>query len=416
MQTITTLAELDEKIAECDRAAKTSDRALRDVFASFQMSVTEPLPSDPLGREYAAAQFELYRKLAGKPYRVENETTPFDIDEATRCPFPYSTNDPRTTADQFTAIGALLRRLDLPPGGRIIEFGPGWGNTTIALALLGFQVTAVDIEPRFCQLLQRRAALHGVRIDVVNADFLWIESARRQFDAAIFFECFHHAANHRRLLRALHGAIAPAGKVLFGAEPICPEFPIPWGLRLDGQSLWSIRKHGWLELGFNESYFVDVLANEGWLATKHASSESRMAEVWEASKAETMPLSFPATDQRIVVPSNMRSNHGIQLQELADDWAFFGPYATLPAGHWLARIHFQPTAKPCGTATVDVCTDQGQRIFNSREIDISTLKPSQSVLQLDFHLPQVTNLVETRMFCHTPCTIGVDAIEFVYQA
>jgi hypothetical protein len=34
------------------------------------------------------------------------------------------------------------------------------------------------------------------------------------------------------------------------AEPITDDFGEPWGLRLDGMSAWSIRKHGWLELGF----------------------------------------------------------------------------------------------------------------------------------------------------------------------
>ena len=135
MQTIHTIEELDAKIAECDRAEKQSDQALRRVFDSFRMAVPEDLPAQPLGSDYAEFQFELYQRLAGKPYSAENEVTRFDVEQAARRPWPYSTGNPLVTADQFTAVGALLRRLDLPPGSRIVEFGPGWGNTTIPLAL-----------------------------------------------------------------------------------------------------------------------------------------------------------------------------------------------------------------------------------------------------------------------------------------
>lgn len=44
------------------------------------------------------------------------------------------------------AIGFIIKNLQLPPNARILEFGPGWGNLTIALAKMGFQVTAIDIE------------------------------------------------------------------------------------------------------------------------------------------------------------------------------------------------------------------------------------------------------------------------------
>ncbi len=415
MQTIHTIEELDAKIAECDRAEKQSDQALRRVFDSFRMAVPEDLPAQPLGSDYAEFQFELYQRLAGKPYSSENEVTRFDVEESARCPWPYSTGNPLVTADQFTAIGALLRRLDLPPGSRIVEFGPGWGNTTIPLALLGFQVTAIDIEPRFCELVQRRAAMHGVSIKTVNADFLSIESADEPFDAAIFFECFHHASDHRRLLRALHGAVKTSGRILFGGEPISANFPMPWGLRMDGQSLWSIRKHGWFELGFNEDYFVEALATEGWLAAKHPSGDTPIADVWEARKFTGQSQCFAASDPRIAVPSGMRDHAGIQLRRLVKEWGFYGPYATLPAGKWRARIRLKRGGEMSGRATVDVCTGRGQQVLVSREVDIFKLPANTVALELDFHLPQAASLVEARMFCETPCTVGIEAIEFVPQ-
>lgn len=67
----------------------------------------------------------------------------------------------------------------------------------------------------------------------------------------------------------LDDIVAPGGAVLFAGEPISDSFPMPWGLRLDGESLWAIRRNGWLELGFSESYFIRALMRRGWLVTKH---------------------------------------------------------------------------------------------------------------------------------------------------
>ena len=164
VQTISNFTQLDEKLAECDRAERVSDDAIRRVFASFRMDDPTGAPHDPLSDEYRRFQLNLYEQLAGKPYRVQNEETAFDIESAVRRPFPYHTGSAVTTGEHLYAMGALMRRIDLAPPGRVLEFGAGWGNTTMALASLGFQVTAVDIEERFCELLRRRATLLGVEV------------------------------------------------------------------------------------------------------------------------------------------------------------------------------------------------------------------------------------------------------------
>jgi len=228
----------------------------------------------------------LYETLSGKAYRLENEATPIDVDSMVIRPFPYCTNSSQVIGTQLISIGSLLHRLQVPPGGRVLEFGPGWGNTTLALAMGGYCVTAVDISESFCELIRRRAEHAGVTINVVHSDFMWAESVTEPYDAVVFFECFHHCDDHLRLLRALHRAVKPGGRVYFGGEPITDGFPVPWGLRLDGESLWAIRKHGWLELGFTESYFVKALESTGWAVTKHASSEHFAANIWEAVRME----------------------------------------------------------------------------------------------------------------------------------
>jgi ubiquinone/menaquinone biosynthesis C-methylase UbiE len=104
-------------------------------------------------------------------------------------------------------------------------------------------------------------------------------SADEPFDAAIFYEAFHHCADHLAMLERLHALVQPGGRVLFAAEPVAP-MPYPWGPRLDGYSLWSTRTYGWLELGFDEEYFALALARTGWAATRRRDpASSPLADV-----------------------------------------------------------------------------------------------------------------------------------------
>ncbi|SAL56614.1 Mg-protoporphyrin IX methyl transferase [Caballeronia udeis] len=282
MKILKTVDELDEEIRKCD--AVSSDTELRALFRTFKMKYSKA-DEDPFSMAYATAQFKLYEEISGQPYRLQNEETKFDLDAVAVRPFPYSTGSTQVVGDQLFAIGSLMRRMKIPSGGRILEFGPGWGNTTIAFAKAGFQVTAVDIEKRFCELLERRAAQAHVSLSVINDDFMWAESVSEPYDAVVFFECFHHCADHMRLLRALQKTLKINGRIYFLGEPITRRFRIAWGLRLDGESLWAVRKHGWLELGFNETYFERALAGAGLRGMKYQSLTTT-ATVWEIGRID----------------------------------------------------------------------------------------------------------------------------------
>jgi 2-polyprenyl-3-methyl-5-hydroxy-6-metoxy-1,4-benzoquinol methylase len=245
---IETLADLDAALRKLDAAAAISDDELRRAFETFSMRFPLDLPADPDSAEYRARQFELYEWLHGKPYSTANEVSAFDPLEAANAPFPYHTKSAQTVGNQLIAIGYLIRALDLPPGSRVLEFGPGWGNTTIALARMGCLVTAVDIEPNFLKLIDERARRKHVTIETIRGDFSLVTSLDRQFDAVLFFECFHHCSDHQALIAALDRVVAPGGKVVFAGEPIDDGFALPWGLRLDA--------HGGPTVPFTRHTFV----------------------------------------------------------------------------------------------------------------------------------------------------------------
>ena len=278
------LAALDVALREAYEAFQRSEDAGRRVLDGIEFVVTDPRPSDPASAAYREHELALYERLTGKPYTPASERSIFDLGEGVRSPFPYRTRTPEVVGDHLILLGFLLKAIPKPPPARILEFGPGWGNTTQALLQTGYDVTAVEIDPSFVDLIARRCASNADRLTLVTADMLEFTSTQR-FDVVLFFESFHHCQDHRRLLRQLHDVLAKDGVILFVAEPIV-DLPYPWGLRLDGQSLWAMRQLGWLELGFDRSYFMQALRDTGWAGERfHSRAISPLTDLVVARAA-----------------------------------------------------------------------------------------------------------------------------------
>src|SRR5262249_59834888 len=100
-----------------------------------------------------------------------------------------------------------------------------------------------------------------------------------KFDRVLFYESFHHCHDHAAMIARLDGLVADGGAVVFAGEPITDDFPMPWGVRLDGHSLWAVRLRGWLELGFRTDYFLGLLDRHGWRAERSASRDVQVHSV-----------------------------------------------------------------------------------------------------------------------------------------
>jgi len=197
-------------------------------------------------------------------YSIANEASPFDLEEAVSAPYPFSTRSTKVVGEELVARGFIVATLGLNPPARIVEFGSGWGNLTIDLATMGFEVTAVEVERRFCDLTERRSragADSRLSTGACSSSPPTRGSTRRSSTSP--------STTARTMWRCSATWPTSSGRctVLWAGEPIAP-MSYPWGLRLDGYSLWSIRTHGWLELGFDEGYFADALARTGWKGTR----------------------------------------------------------------------------------------------------------------------------------------------------
>lgn len=280
---IATIAELDAVLQEVEAAHAVSDDAVRALLRSFKYVVDlADLPPDPFSPEYAKYQLELYERIAGRPYRIENERSGFLSGDPRSLPFPYTSQSWKTVSDQLLLTGLIIRTLELPSKASVLEFGSGWGNTTLALAQMGYQVTAIDIEQRFLDMVAYRCKDLANPPRLLCRDFAAGAQMDDKFDAILFDASFHHCSDHRALLAALVDRLAPGGKVLFAAEPIDETLPMPWGLRLDGGSVWSTRVAGWLELGFTETYFREAARRAGFSIEKVHHPVSEFATMFVA--------------------------------------------------------------------------------------------------------------------------------------
>lgn len=294
------LSALDDELERVADLFARSEDAARAHLAGFELAPPANRPDDPFSAAYEEWTWELYRAVSGRTeYSVAHEASPFDLEAAVRRPFPCSTGSAAVVGEDLEARAYVLRALGagplpgagdgvagigLQPPARIVELGPGWGNLTADLVATGFEVTAVEVDPRFCSLLSTRVP-DGGRLTVCQADMLSF-LPDQPMDAAVFYESFHHCADHRRLLDRLHQVVKPAGAVVFAGEPV-QKMPFPWGPRLDGLSLWSTRTYGWLELGFDPGYFATALARAGWRAVHHRARRNPKADVYVARATST---------------------------------------------------------------------------------------------------------------------------------
>jgi SAM-dependent methyltransferase len=165
-------------------------------------------------------------------------------------------------------VGLVLANIGVPSGSHVVEYGCGWGHTSIALAQAGYNVTCIDIEAGFVELVGRRARQEGVSLRAYQGHFGERPDAGGDADAVLFFEAFHHSLDHIDVVCRIQAMLRPGGRLILAAESVYPWFPVPWGVRLDGHAVWAIRAYKWMELGFQTDYFLRMLLRTGFVVSR----------------------------------------------------------------------------------------------------------------------------------------------------
>lgn len=279
---------------------------------------------DPGSPAYRQTVLAIYERLTNSGYAALNELTstrqsPRDFEIG----YPWVSRDLGVAASELGKTVQALSALHSHGAGAqsVIEFGCGWGNLAVPLAKLGRRVAAVDIDQAFLDRTRTLVQRDGFEIETHHGDF--VEVAARlpsSYDAVIFQSSFHHCLDFEALMSLLADRVlTEQGRIFFFAEPIHRDFGFPWGLRFDGESLWAIMCNGWLELGFDEDFFLQMMLRHGFFVGRAPGLPGLVGEGWVAT----------------------RSRHGVAFAECAlprpDDSSFWDRAAEPQYGRFLRR-------------------------------------------------------------------------------
>ena len=255
---LTSLIEVDNALLASAEARKISENNFLEHLNSFWMDYP-PVDGDPWSLEYRKHWWSVYEQVAGKSYEIQNEFFDFDVHLHYLSPYPYITQDYRIVSRQLIAIGKVIEALALPPGSSILDMGAGWGNTSLFLAQMGYKVTVLDINPKYGELISKRAKSLNVDIVFACMGYEDADKLNQQFDCVLFFESFHHSYDHLTLLDKIPSLLSPGGILALAGERMNDNLNFDWGLNPVGEALWQIRTHGWFELIFRKSYLLSTL-------------------------------------------------------------------------------------------------------------------------------------------------------------
>lgn len=295
---------LDDFVLSSDRQGGPNSPACNEFWRDFvyvpRMAVDQEL--DPHGDAYISAQLSLYSEISGRAFnQVQNEQTDFDFTAHVAAVNPYNHPDPSGLAVHLQRLSRAFRFANLSRGSRLLDMGCGWGLSSEVAAYLGLQVSAVDINPFFVDLVNKRAERLGYNI-VASVSPFHEYFANNAYDAILFYESLHHALLPWAVIRNLTRYLKPGGSVALAGEPINDYWWKYWGIRLDALSIYCIRKFGWFESGWSLPFITNALNRAGLrtkiycdpdpeigytiIGTKFAKTASRVSDIMQRCSTE----------------------------------------------------------------------------------------------------------------------------------
>lgn len=169
-------------------------------------------------------------------------------------PFPDVAR--RNLMQQSLEVPALIRLLDLPRGGNVLEVGCGRGVALPPLArlLTPSRLVGLDIDGDLVEVARERLDEREVAASLQVGDVRSMPFAGRSFDTVIDFGTCHHIANPELALREIVRVLRPGG--LFVAETVTSQLlshpfrsrgqRLPWREApeltvIKGRLLWKVR-------------------------------------------------------------------------------------------------------------------------------------------------------------------------------
>jgi 2-polyprenyl-3-methyl-5-hydroxy-6-metoxy-1,4-benzoquinol methylase len=118
-------------------------------------------------------------------------------------------------------VMAVARESADPPNCAVLDIGAGTGRNALALARLGHPVDALEMTPKFADLLSKAAKEDKLNVRVICQDvFKSMGNLRRDYQMMLVSEVvsdFRSASELRELLRLAAECLKPGGKLVMNA-------------------------------------------------------------------------------------------------------------------------------------------------------------------------------------------------------
>jgi SAM-dependent methyltransferase len=126
---------------------------------------------------------------------------------------------PDTLAEPGEGVDHLRPILGEGQGRQALDCTCGWGTQALALAKLGWHVTALDISETSLDFACKKAASHHLSLEFGICDMRDLQDKyHNQFDAAVCCKSLYEIPDDAGILQALRGmlqALKPGGKIYF---------------------------------------------------------------------------------------------------------------------------------------------------------------------------------------------------------
>ncbi|PWC84285.1 hypothetical protein TSH100_18415 [Azospirillum sp. TSH100] len=397
-------------------------------FGDFRISLKAEIDESlcPFSEEYFKQQLAVYEEVSGRPLnQSDGELHPVNIQALLHAPNPLGIFNVSHASEMVRALTALMSVSGLGVAPNILDMGAGHGLSSEVFSFCGAQVHAVDIDPALSELSRLRSQRFGNSINRSTMNFDDAASLpRKTYDAAYFFQSFHHCLRPWELIGALSETIVDGGIIGFTGEPTQTAWWRHWGIRLDYESVYVARKYGWFESGWSHRFIRDCFERNsmellffsgghggGELAVASA-DRNRLAAIRERAQAlghvevrkagsESKPVE--RYHSQIGQTSELCGRPAIRTCVPQSDGGYlcFGPYMTLDPGRYsvsllLERSDGQEQAAPDSCALFDVVCNHGNDIILAEQ-SYSTGRDALLLVEKHFTLDHECRNVEARV-------------------
>jgi ubiquinone/menaquinone biosynthesis C-methylase UbiE len=147
-----------------------------------------------------------------------------------RGPCPYAVAWIVDNPIRRRAVPAILDRIGIRPGERVLELGPGPGAFTLPAAQRagpGGRVIAVDIQPQMIAAVQNKVAAAGVtNVETHVASAYELPLPGGSVDRAFLVTVLAEIPDRHRALVELHRVLKPGGILSLTEQFMDPDYPL----------------------------------------------------------------------------------------------------------------------------------------------------------------------------------------------